>query len=80
MSMPEAEGFAASAQGLQGLRQQQQDLRALVDSGQLALKPGTAEKAAGACRGLIAELDEELWEVRRLAESDGFGEIGRAHV
>ena len=57
MNMP---NFAQAGQQLNGLRQQQSELAAAVESGQLWMEPDVAERAAARCEQAVDELHARL--------------------
>ena len=70
MNMP---NFAQAGQQLDGLRQQQSELAAAVESGQLWMEPDVAERAAARCEQAVDELHAWLDDTRALTERRKFG-------
>ena len=70
MNMP---NFAQAGQQLDGLRQQQSELAAAVESGQLWMEADVAERAAARCEQAVDELHAWLDDSRALTERRKFG-------
>src|SRR5258708_722480 len=65
--------LAGAAQSLQGMQQQQLNLRQAVDSGQLKADPAAAAAAAKACRTLSDKLDGHIYHLGQRADQSGYG-------
>ena len=72
--------FAGAQEQLNSLDASQKQMRSEIASGQFTIEPGSARKAAQACRDQIARIDGMLGDVGTLGQKVNFGkcEVGES--